>query len=49
MLHGEPRFFTNWQMNKQTSHQLFTCEPEDVNNILNDWLETTGIYNKLQF
>ena len=49
MLHGEPRFFTNWQMDKEVSAQLYSSEPEEITEILQDWLETTGIYGKVQF
>ena len=49
MLHGESRFFTNWQMSKEVGHNIFTCEPEETGDTLNDWLEDSGIYNKFQF
>lgn len=46
MIHGESRFFNNWQMPREISSDLMLAEAEDTNEIINSWLETTGIYNK---
>lgn len=49
MLHGESRFFINWQMPKSVSTMLYNDEPETHTDVLNEWLETTGIYERIQF
>jgi hypothetical protein len=49
MIHGESRFFKNWQMSKDVSNNLMKCDVEETNNLLNAWLDTTGIYNRFQF
>jgi hypothetical protein len=47
MLHGENRFFTNYQMSKEVSSSLWKADTDKVNNILNQWLESTGIYQRI--
>ena len=55
MIHGEARFFTNWQMSKEVSSALHqTLKDADVcdeagtyNEILAHWLETTKIYDRI--
>ena len=51
MLHGESRFFNNWQMSKEVSAKLYACDnsEEYVYGILSEWLYSTGIYDKIQF
>lgn len=47
MLHGENRFFTNYQMSKEVSGQLYKADTDKTNAILNQWLESTGIYKRI--
>ena len=51
MIHGESRFFTNWQMPKEVSSILHDSKLADDqrNVILSDWLASTGIYERIQF
>jgi hypothetical protein len=55
MIHGESRFFTNWQMPKEVSSALYmTLKSADAcdnvggyNDILAKWLDSTGIYDRI--
>ena len=51
MIHGESRFFTNWQMPKEVSSVLHDSKLADDqrNVILTDWLSQTGINQRIQF
>ena len=51
MIHGESRFFTNWQMPKEVSSVLHDSKLTDDqrNVILSDWLASTGINERIQF
>ena len=55
MIHGEARFFTNWQMSKEVSSALHAClkdadacdETGAYNEIIARWLESTEIFARI--
>ena len=55
MLHGESRFFNNWQMPKNVSAELHkSLKPnDDIDNlpsyvkIIEGWLESTKIFDRV--
>ena len=50
MIHGESRFFTNWQMPKEVSSKLMTLETEGEQlQELRAWVESTKIKERIQF
>lgn len=49
MIHGESRFFVNWQMSKEVSKKLFNSSADTENVIIRNWLNSTGIYDRIQF
>ena len=36
-------------MSKEVSNELFKSESNNTNNIINNWLESTGIYKRIQY
>jgi len=50
MIHGESRFFTNWQMSKEISSLLHKSDSDgERNKIINHWVYITGICDRIQF
>ena len=50
MIHGESRFFINWQMPKSLSKDLMnsSTDYEQQKELLRNWLEHTGIYKRMK-
>ena len=54
MIHGESRFFINWQMPKEVSKILIKPiklddENPNKNDVIRMWLDHTGIYDRIQY